>query len=166
MLMALQDITISSLWLVYSTPTTCIRSIDAMYVGCRYPGAAADRPPKAPPSKYPGAAKRSRSLISAMPGEAFPYLCDWEHGAGGWENMKNCNREGKSRRTESQQDEERNKRKRRSADEFDPEKSHHAMWIANLGILRRCHTKSHWYPCCRRATLLGGGGNLGSHNSP
>ena len=40
--------------------------------GCRYPGAAADRPPRAPPSKHPGAAKRSRSLIPARPPKAPP----------------------------------------------------------------------------------------------
>ena len=97
---------------------------------------------------------------------ALPYLCDWEHGAGGWENTKNCNREGKRRRTESQQDEERNKRKKRRADEPDPEKNHRAVRIANLGIFRRCNTKPHWYPCCRRATLLGGGADMDSHTCP
>ena len=34
-------------------------------MGCRYLGAAADRPPRAPPSKHLGAAKRSRSFIAA-----------------------------------------------------------------------------------------------------
>ena len=69
-LSALFDWPCLSASLVYSTPTPCIRSIDAMYVGCRYPGAAADRLPRAPPSKHPGTAKRSRGLIAATPGSS------------------------------------------------------------------------------------------------
>ncbi len=51
-------------------PDALYRSIDAMYVGCRYSGAAADRPPRALPSKHPGAAQQSRGLIAATPGSS------------------------------------------------------------------------------------------------
>ena len=57
--------------------------------------------------------------------EALPYLCDWECGAGGWEKHENCNCEEKRCMPESQQDEEEKRRK--SADEPDPEKGHRKL---------------------------------------
>ena len=43
----------------------------------------------APPSKHPGAARRSRGLNTPTPGSS-PLLCDWEHGASEWEKHKSC----------------------------------------------------------------------------
>ena len=52
----------------------------------KHPGAArrsrSPQRPMPPPSKHPGAARRSRSLYRNAR-KLLPYLCDWEYGAGG-----------------------------------------------------------------------------------
>ncbi len=94
---------------------------------CQYPGAATggQRPCAASnsvllrgaeASSPPGRQGPRRASIpvllkgasSPQRQEALPCLCDWDYGAGGWENKENCNREEK---TESQLDEEERKEK-------------------------------------------------------
>lgn len=110
--------------LVYSTQDE-IYLIYRRYVGCQYPGAAVERPPSASAHHAHCNAKK-----------LSPYLYDWENAAGVWENPKECKE--KRCMSESQQDEEKRKTRRRSADE---PRSH------------PCYRPSH--------TTVGGGDNLG-----
>lgn len=48
-------------------------------------------------------------MNAATPGSS-PYLCDWDHGAGGWESKKTAIASKSAAKTESQQDEEKEKR--------------------------------------------------------
>lgn len=67
-----------------------------------------------PPTMHPRAARQSWRLHCNAK-KLAPYLCDWENVARVWENPKEC----KEKRCmfESQQDEEKRKTRRRSADE-------------------------------------------------
>lgn len=129
--------------------------------GYRYPGAGADRPPRAPSSKHPGVAKRS--LIAATPGSSplFMRLGLWSGWAGKTRETETAEKSGAKRNPNRMRKRER---ERRSADGPDHEK--HNVPIADRGILRRYHTKPPSYPCCRRATQAGGGDDLCSHTSP
>lgn len=96
--------------LVHSSQTSYVRSIDAMYVGCWYPGAAAKRPPGA--SRHRGDAKRNRVFIAATPGSSPLSMR-----LGTWSALV-----GKTRKTSIPDRMRKKGRKRRSSDEPHPDK--------------------------------------------
>ena len=73
--------------------------------------------------------------------EALPYLCDWEHGAGGWENTKTATAKQGAAGPNPRWMRKKEKRKR-SADGPDPEK--------DIGDFRPNYRKPHSYPCRRQ----------------
>ena len=132
--------------LVYGSQLA-LYAIYRLHVGCRYPGAAANGPPRAPPSRHPGAARRSRGLNTATPGSSplSMRLGMWS----GWV--------GKTRKLQLRRKALRariptgwgGKERRESADGLDPEKG-------ETGNSRLARTKPLPYPPAAEPPARGG----------
>lgn len=72
-------------------------SIYRCYVGCQYPGAAADRPQRPRPAEIPVLLNGAGTSITATPGST-PLSVRLGTWSGGWETRKNCNHEENRRR--------------------------------------------------------------------
>ena len=140
---------------------TSVQHPDALYLiyrcylcGCRYPGAAADRPPRVPLSKRPE--RRNARKLSPI------YATGTMERVGG-KNKKTAIARKSAAKTESRQDEEKRKGKKKCGWAWTWETPYP---IPARGILRR--------QLLQQATLVpllplshsSGGGNRGSHTSP
>ena len=135
----------------------------------KHPGAArrSRRPhcPMPPPSKHAGAARRSQNLHCNARNLSPIYATGNMERVGG-KNTKGCELQGKALHARIRWMRKKRKTRKESADGLDPEK--YPVPCADRSPMS--------HPCCRPATVLpllppshtsaGGGGDLGNHTSP
>ncbi len=151
--------------LVYSSQNA-FHLIFRLYMGCRYPGAAADRPPSA-------SAQHASRCCWAEPEptlqrqEALPYLWNWENGAGGWEKHERLQRKAPYARIRRMRQKDEQEGKCGWAWPWESTPCRPLIDRRSFGI---------FYPCIHQATLppllppshtiAGADGDLGGYTSP